>query len=140
MVGVHRIFRSHRSQRVSIGVKTGILASELLERPLTEAQPPTIKVGATYQGRFSAQSRVPFIRMAGRWLTEAGFLEGDVLRVSVGRGESGLRGCNQCNVDSPEVSPEASEVPPSRLGFRFATPGGGSFVSRGRQSCRCSYG
>jgi len=68
-------------------VKTGILASELLEQPLTEAQPLTIKVGRTYQGRFSAQSRVPFIRMAGRWLTEAGFLEGDVLRVTIAPGE-----------------------------------------------------
>lgn len=68
-------------------MKTGILASELLGQPLAEAQPTTIKIGRTYQGGLSAQSRVPFIRLAGRWLAEAGFLEGDVLQVTVAVGE-----------------------------------------------------
>jgi hypothetical protein len=54
-----------------------MFVSDLLERPLTEAQPQTIKVGRTYQGNPSANSRVPFIRLAGRWLVEAGFSEGD---------------------------------------------------------------
>jgi hypothetical protein len=74
-----------------IGVKTGILASELLDRGLTEAQPQTIKVGRTYQRGFSATSRVPFIRLSGRWLEEAGFLEGDVLEISVALGEIRLK-------------------------------------------------
>jgi hypothetical protein len=78
-------------------VKTGNLASELLEQPLTEAHPLTIKVGRTYQGRFSAQSPVPFIRMAGRWLTDAGFLEGDVLQVSVAQGEIRLTRTGKSN-------------------------------------------
>ena len=61
--------------------------SGLLERPLTEAQPQTIKVGRTYQGSLSASTRVPFIRLAGRWLAEAGFSEGDEVQVSVAPGE-----------------------------------------------------
>ena len=60
------------------------LVSDLLERPLLEAQPQTIKVGRTYQG---ANSRVPFIRLAGHWLAEAGFAEGEIVQVSVARGE-----------------------------------------------------
>ena len=60
----------------------------LLERPLTEAQPQTIKVGRTFQGN---SSRVPFIRLAGNWLAEAGFSEGDEVQVSVARGEICLR-------------------------------------------------
>ena len=50
--------------------------SDLTERRLTEAQPRTIKVGRTFQGNPSAPSRVPFIRLAGQWLAEAGFMEG----------------------------------------------------------------
>jgi hypothetical protein len=65
--------------------------SDLLERPLTEAQPQTIKVGRTYQGCPSANSRVPFIRLAGRWLEEAGFSEGDVMQVGVTPSEIRLR-------------------------------------------------
>jgi hypothetical protein len=65
--------------------------SDLLERPLTEAQPQTIKVGRTYQGSPSASSRVPFIRLAGHWLSEAGFMEGDEVQVSVTPGEIRLR-------------------------------------------------
>jgi len=60
------------------------LVSDLLERRLLEAQPQTIKVGRTYRG---ANSRVPFIRLSGNWLEEAGFSEGDVAQVSVARGE-----------------------------------------------------
>ena len=65
--------------------------SDLLERPLTEAQPQTIKVGRTYHGSPSANSRVPFIRLAGNWLKEAGFSEDDVIEVSVTPGEIRLR-------------------------------------------------
>lgn len=79
--------RGRRRQIVYIGMKVGLLVSKLLDRPLIEAKPLTIKVGRTYQGGFSTQSRVPFIRMAGRWLTEAGFMEGDVLQVTVVQGE-----------------------------------------------------
>lgn len=59
--------------------------AELLE--LCEARPLTIRVGRTYQGGFGNAVRVPFIRLAGRWLDEAGFTEGDTLRVSVASGE-----------------------------------------------------
>jgi len=60
------------------------LVSDLLERRLLEAQPQTIKVGRVYQG---ANSRVPFIRLSGTWLAEAGFAEGEMAQVSVARGE-----------------------------------------------------
>ena len=63
------------------------LVSDLLERRLLEAQPQTIKVGRTYQGNSSTPSRVPFIRLAGHWLAEAGFAEGGIVQVSVARGE-----------------------------------------------------
>jgi hypothetical protein len=65
--------------------------SELTECRLTEAQPQTIKVGRNFQGNSSAPSRVPFIRLAGQWLVEAGFSEGDEVQVSVARGEIRLR-------------------------------------------------
>ncbi len=65
--------------------------SDLVEHPLTEAQPRTIKVGRTYQGSLSASSRVPFIRLTGNWLAKAGFMEGDAVQVSVGPGEIRLR-------------------------------------------------
>jgi hypothetical protein len=64
-----------------------MFVSDLLERPLTEAQPQTIKVGRTFQGNSSAPSRVPFIRLAGHWLADAGFSEGDEVQVSVAPGE-----------------------------------------------------
>jgi Toxin SymE, type I toxin-antitoxin system len=52
--------------------------------PLLEAQPHMIRVGCMHQGRVGGDdSRVPFIRLAGRWLSEAGFEEGDMLRVEV---------------------------------------------------------
>jgi Toxin SymE, type I toxin-antitoxin system len=76
----------------------------LLEHRLTEAQPQTIKVGATYQGNFSPSSLVPFIRLAGHWLADAGFSEGDVMQVSVAHGEIRLRrqesSCNDENGQS----------------------------------------
>jgi Toxin SymE, type I toxin-antitoxin system len=68
-----------------------MFVSDLLERPLTEAQPQTIKVGRTFQGNSSVPSRVPFIRLAGNWLAEARFSEGDEVQVSVARGEIRLR-------------------------------------------------
>jgi Toxin SymE, type I toxin-antitoxin system len=76
----------------------------LLEHRLKEAQPQTVKVGSTYQGDFSASSRVPFIRLAGHWLADAGFSEGDVMQVSVAHGEIRLRrqesSCNDENGQS----------------------------------------
>ena len=73
--------------------------SGLLERPLTEAQPQTIKVGRTYQGSLSASTRVPFIRLAGRWLAEAGFSEGDEVQVSVAPGSK------PSSADCPRTAP-----------------------------------
>ncbi len=70
-----------------------LLGSRLTE--LTEAQPRTIKVGRTYQGGFSVNSRVPFIRLAGHWLAVAGFMEGDMVQVSVTRGEIRLSAARQ---------------------------------------------
>jgi hypothetical protein len=72
-------------------VDVSTLIADLLERRLTEAQPRTIKVGRTYRGTLSAAFRVPFIRLADRWLEEAGFSEGDVMQVNVSRGEIRLR-------------------------------------------------
>jgi len=65
------------------------LADELLDSPLAEAQPRTIKVGKTFQARAhgSKQAPVPCIRLAGHWLAEAGFDEGDTVQVSVSSGE-----------------------------------------------------
>ena len=82
--------------------------SDLLEQDLTEAQPQTIKVGRTYQGNSSPPSRVPFIRLAGRWLEEAGFSEGDEVQVSVAPGEIRLR----CRGSSrgPEESSRPDDV------------------------------
>lgn len=68
---------------VGISMTPKNFVSGLLEHRLNEAQPQTVKVGATYQGSFSPSSRVPFIRLAGHWLADAGFSKGDELQVSV---------------------------------------------------------
>jgi type I toxin-antitoxin system toxin SymE len=88
---VHTAHQIRPAQMVIYRVDTATLVSDLLERRLTEAQPQTIKVGRTYQGGFSANSRVPFIRLSGRWLAEAGFSEGDVVQISVALGEIRLK-------------------------------------------------
>ena len=60
----------------------------ILEERLLEAQPRTIRVGYLYQNRLRRPaSRVPFIRLAGQWLGDAGFNEGDTLTIQVTRGE-----------------------------------------------------
>jgi Toxin SymE, type I toxin-antitoxin system len=82
--------------------------SDLLEHRLTEAQPRTIKVGRTYQGSLSASSRVPFIRLAGHWLAEAGFMEGDVVQVSVAPGE--IRLWRQGGSRGPKESPRPNDI------------------------------
>lgn len=48
-----------------------------------------IKVGRTTQMRSSGGSPVvvPFIRLSGKWLERAGFLEGDVIEVTAAKGE-----------------------------------------------------
>ena len=86
-----------------------IFVSDLLERPLAEAQPRTIKVGSTYQGSPSASSRVPFIRLAGHWLEKAGFSEGDVMQVSVTPGEIRLarQGSSRSEEEGQSERPKA---------------------------------
>jgi hypothetical protein len=79
-----------------------IFVYDLLEPALTEAQPQTVKVGRVFQGNSSAPSRVPFIRLAGHWLVEAGFSERDEVQVSVARGEIRLR--RQSGSRGPEES------------------------------------
>jgi hypothetical protein len=92
---------------VRINMTPKNFVSDLLEHPLTEAQPHTIKVGRTYQGAFPAPTRVPFIRLAGHWLAEAGFMEGDEVQVSVTRGEIRLR--RQGRSRGPEESRRSNE-------------------------------
>ena len=92
-VGVNPQYPSRMRALWSVGINMTPknFVSDLLEPRLTEAQPRTIKVGRTYQGNSSAPSRVPFIRLAGNWLAEAGFSEGDEVQVSVAPGEIRLR-------------------------------------------------
>jgi anaerobic selenocysteine-containing dehydrogenase len=61
------------------------LIRELLK--LCEARPHTIRVGRTFTQRAAGSQLVPFIRLAGHWLADAGFEEGDTVRVTVARGE-----------------------------------------------------
>ena len=102
--------------------------SDLLERRLTEAQPQTIKVGRTYQGNSSVPSRVPFIRLAGHWLTEAGFMEGDEVQVSVAPGEirltrrGRLRGSEESRCPNDIVSRWVLEKSGHAHGGRHARP------------------
>ena len=49
-----------------------------------------IKVGRTTQVRRAGGSSVvvvPFIRLSGKWLERAGFLEGDIIEVTAANGE-----------------------------------------------------
>lgn len=107
---------AHRLQMrlrfVNIGMTPRNFVCDLLERPLTEAQPRTIKVGRVYQGGFPANSRVPFIRLAGRWLEEAGFSEGDVMQVNVVRGEIRLRRQNSSRSEEDNSKPAGTVVKP----------------------------
>lgn len=84
-----------------------LFVSDLLERPLTEAQPQTIKVGGTYQG-ISANSRVPFMRLPGPWLAENGFSEGDEVQESVTSEEIRLR--RQDSSCGPEESRRPDDI------------------------------
>jgi hypothetical protein len=43
----------------------------------------TLTVGETFQRRTRGETRVPFIRLSGKWLADAGFRVGDSIRVSV---------------------------------------------------------
>ena len=48
--------------------------------------PRSITVGRRYHFRGAGLPyRVPFIRLSGRWLADAGFEEGDMVEVQVGR-------------------------------------------------------
>jgi len=47
-----------------------------------------IKVGSTIRvAKNGRSSKVPFIRLSGKWLEDAGFEEGDYLEICVQRGE-----------------------------------------------------
>lgn len=48
-----------------------------------------IKVGRTIQTRRGAGIAVivPFIRLSGKWIERAGFLEGDIIEVTAAHGE-----------------------------------------------------
>lgn len=59
----------------------------VLGRKVTEAQPRTIRVGRTFRPAASGTQRVPFIRLAGHWLSDAGFEEGDQVSVTIAPGE-----------------------------------------------------
>jgi hypothetical protein len=43
----------------------------------------TLTVGETFQRRRLSEASVPFIRLSGKWLADAGFRVGDSIRVSV---------------------------------------------------------
>ena len=43
----------------------------------------TLTVGETLQRRSHGETVVPFIRLSGKWLEDAGFRVGDAIRVSV---------------------------------------------------------
>ena len=80
-----------RAATLHISMNLRRLADELLDYPLAEAQPRTIKIGKTFQARAGGRKQVlvPCIRLAGQWLAEAGFSEGDTLQVSVSKVKSG---------------------------------------------------
>jgi hypothetical protein len=42
-----------------------------------------LTVGEAFQRRSHGESVVPFIRLSGKWLADAGFRVGDAIRVSV---------------------------------------------------------
>jgi hypothetical protein len=42
-----------------------------------------LTVGETFQRRIRGETGVPFIRLSGKWLVDAGFRVGDSIRVSV---------------------------------------------------------
>ena len=42
-----------------------------------------LTVGETFQRRTRGETRVPFIRLSGKWLADAGIRVGDSIRVSV---------------------------------------------------------
>lgn len=56
---------------------------------IIEAAPRALKVGRLYptSSRDRSPDPVPFIRLAGKWLAELGFKEGDIVDVVVAPGE-----------------------------------------------------
>lgn len=75
-----------------------------LDHRLTEAAPRTIRVGRTFHGHAGTAARVPFIRLAGHWLSQAGFQQGDQVSVSVRPGEIRL-------TRNPAPSPQPPSEP-----------------------------
>lgn len=96
-IGVSLPVHSRRAEQI---------VADLLQ--LCEARPRTIRVGRTYYGGFGTASRVPFIRLAGRWLEEAGFTEGRAVDVVVEPGE--VRLVRQGG------APESTEAQPDLFG------------------------
>lgn len=63
----------------------------------------TLTVGCLHSSRGSKPA-VPFIRLAGKWLEQAGFSKGDALAVTVSQGELRLTRC-------PKLEPTAASSP-----------------------------
>jgi hypothetical protein len=70
--------------------RTEIDSYRIRPRPTPGARmtaPRTVKVGRRYQFRGAGLPyRVPFIRLSGQWIVEAGFGEGDMIEVKVSAG------------------------------------------------------
>ena len=62
----------------------------------------TLTVGETFQRRTHGESAVPFIRLSGKWLAEAGFRVGDAIRVSVMK--------DHIVLDHPVVNPSKKQA------------------------------
>lgn len=51
-----------------------------------------IKIGRIYQpNRKSLENYVPYIRLSGKWLKQAGFQEGDIISIKIQNGELKIR-------------------------------------------------
>lgn len=62
----------------------------------------TLTVGETFQRRTRGETAVPFIRLSGKWLAEAGFRVGDSIRVSVTTGRLFIDHCIHTGDNSPK--------------------------------------
>jgi len=51
-----------------------------------------LKVGSLYRlTQRNNENSVPFIRLSGKWLKQAGFQEGDIISIKIHKGELKIR-------------------------------------------------
>jgi hypothetical protein len=65
----------------------------------------TLTVGETFQRRADGDTAVPFIRLSGKWLADAGFRVGDSIRVSVTKERLAINHCMNTGHKSQQNTP-----------------------------------